>query len=86
MHVYKDLTGLDGSKSQVRESHQKAVLVVQEKDLLIKKKGIKMPFGVKLTTSKCLASLSQEGTHTVETETNKALRATVLSISPEQSL
>lgn len=38
MHVYKDLTGLDGSKSQVRESHQKAVLVVQEKDLLIKKK------------------------------------------------
>lgn len=35
IEVYKDHTGLDGSKSPGRESHQKVVLVGQEEDLLI---------------------------------------------------
>lgn len=35
IEVYKDHIGLDRSKSPARESHQKAVLVGQEEDLLI---------------------------------------------------
>lgn len=59
IEVYKDHTGLNGSKSPARESHQKAVLVGQEKDLLIFKKISEMHFGIKLITSKCLGLLCE---------------------------